>query len=81
MHVHACTIFPNTTTADGYKEVSFGENSFLVHHIMYSNHTHICTSIMNGQMPQQGGEGYSCTIATGITLKFLQQIIKETLAN
>ena len=48
-HFSACAAtFINTTTADGCKEVSFGH---LVYHIMYSNHTHICTTTMNDQVP------------------------------
>ena len=48
----ATFISTKTTTADGCKEVSFGENSFLVCLIVNSNHTHICTTIMNGQVIQ-----------------------------
>ena len=50
----ATFISTKTTRADGCKGVSFGENSFLVCLILNSNHTHICTTIMNGQVIQHG---------------------------
>ena len=48
---------------------------------MYSNHTHICTSIMNGRVAQYGVVITAQKTHDCKAFKLFQQIIKDTLAN
>ena len=46
-----------------------------MYHIMYSNHTHICTTIYNEWSGATIRGSYSCTIATSTTLAVLLVVI------